>query len=144
MQLNDIIKRVNTLLAGERLPFSGMADHLDRTIDDINSIVNSTFPAFSDVVADGQAEYNYFPDRYIRSVVCVGAAWYFYTSDEEGISTAPQYQRDYERGLFIMLRDYFNSVPEEYQDIERKAVPIMFNPEDGERGVSIDGTSIIP
>ncbi len=144
MDLNTVVKKVNTLLAGERLTFSGMADHLDRTIDDINARLNSTFPAFSDVVAEGKAEYDYFPDRYIRSVVCVGAAWYYYTSDEEGISTAPQYYQDYERGLFHMVRDYFNQVPLEYQDNSDGALPIMFNEEDGERGISVNGTSIIP
>lgn len=143
MRLQDVIQRINTLLAGERLDMIHLRDHLDRAIDDINTNLNSTFPAFSEM-PEGKAEYDYFPDRYIRSVVCVGAAWYFYTSDEEGISTAPQYQLEYERGLFYMLRDYFNDVPEEYQATGLKALPIMLNEEEGERGVSIDGWSILP
>lgn len=143
MKLNDIAKRVNKLLAGERLPYSQLVDHLDRTIDDINSQLNSTFPAFSEI-PDGKAEYDYFPDKYIRSVVCVGAAWYYFTSDEEGISTAPQYLMDYDRGLFVMIRDYFNAVPIEYQATDLTALVMAKNLEDGERGISVDGWSIIP
>ena len=143
MLLKDIVTRVNALLAGERLPYNEMLIHLDKTIDDINSQLNSTFPAFSEMPT-GKVEYDYFPDRYIRSVVCVGAAWYYFTTDEEGISTAPQYLQDYDRGLFIMLRDYFNEVPIEYQSTSLKALVMAKDIEDGERGISVDGYSILP
>ena len=143
MLLNDITRRVNTLLAGERHSFSQLVPFLDSTIDDINSQLNSTFPAFSEL-PEGKAEYDYFPDRYIRSVVCVGAAWYYFTSDEEGISTAPQYLQDYDRGLFNMLRDYFNQVPEKYQAQGLAALVMAKDLEQGERGVSVDQQSIFP
>lgn len=143
MLLKDITSRVNELLAGERHTYNQLIIYLDKTIDDINSQLNSTFPAFSEL-PEGKAEYAYFPDRFIRSVVCVGAAWYYFTTDEEGISTAPQYQYDYDRGLFIMLRDYFNQVPVEYQSTDLKALVMAKDIEDGERGVSVDGYSILP
>ena len=143
MLLNDIIRSVNTLLAGEREGYHQLIGHLDKTIDDINAQLNSTFPAFSEL-PEGKAEYDFFPDRYIRSVVCVGAAWYYFTTDEEGISTAPQYLMDYERGLFYMLRDYFNSLPEEYQETDLKALTFSSDLEAGESGVEIDGWTILP
>lgn len=143
MLLENIKQIVNTLLAGERHTYNELIVYLDKTIDDINSQLNSTFPAFSEL-PKGKAEYDYFPDRYIRSVVCVGAAWYYFTTDEEGISTAPQYLQDYDRGLFIMLRDYFNYVPEEYQQDSLTALVMDHDLRQGERGIHIDSQSIIP
>lgn len=92
---------------------------LDEVIDDINDALNSKFPAFSDLGRDvshrATAEYNYFPDKYIRSVVCKGVASKFYTMDEEGSPTAEQYAREYAAALFYMTRDYIELVPEEYR-----------------------------
>lgn len=142
MKLNQIVALLNNALAGERHSYSQLVQYLDRTIDDINAQLNSTFPAFSELGA--QDAYDYFPDRYIRNVVIPGAAWYYFTADEEGITTAEQYMSDYERGLFFMLRDHFNKVPAEYQDTSLKALVSNKDIEDGERGVSVDGYNILP
>lgn len=92
---------------------------LDEVIDDINDALNSKFPSFSELEDNieftGNAEYNFFPDKYIRSVVCKGAAAKFYTMDEEGTPTAEQYAREYAAALFYMTRDYIEQVPEEYR-----------------------------
>lgn len=69
-------------------------------------------------------DYNYFPDRYIREVVCKGAAYKFYIMDEEGIATAEQYGYDYEKALFVMQRDYIEQVPVEYQADSKGSVVI--------------------
>ena len=155
MTLQEIVNRVNKLLAGERHSFAQLVDYLDRTIDDINSQLNSTFPVFSEL-PDGKAEYDYFPDRYIRSVVTVGAAWYYFSTDEEGNQTAPQYMYDYERGMFTMSRDYHNLVPLEYQqgvhlDEEGNIIGYdstgLYEPRsaiEGERGVTVDVNAIFP
>lgn len=143
MQLSIITSRLNEMLGGERHPYSKFVQHLDKTIDDINSQLNSTFPAFSELPS-GKAEYDLFPDQYVRSVVLPGAAWYYFTSDEEGISTAGQYMMDYQRGLFYMLRDYFNYVPELYQSSTLKALVMLKDIEDGGRGITVDGTNILP
>lgn len=139
MKLSAIVAEINRLLAGELLSYPALKGYLDRTIDDINTHLQSKFPAFSELDLE-QDEYNYFPDRYIRQVVCVGAAWYYFISDEEGINTAPEYGSMYQRGLFFMVRDYFNQVPEEYQQTE--ITPLR--EQDGERGISVYGPSIIP
>lgn len=143
MKLSIITSRLNQLLADEHHSFSELLIHLDGAIDAINSRLSSTFPAFSEI-PEGMDEYSYFPDRYIRSVVLPGAAWRYFTTDEEGISTAPQYQMEFEQGLFIMLRDYFNDVPEEYRVTKIKAVHINSDVEAGESGVSVNGWTILP
>jgi hypothetical protein len=143
MKLQEIVNSLNELLAGERHSYAQLKRFLDRTIDDINQQLNSTFPAFSEM-PEGKAEYDYFPDRYIRSVVLQGAAWYYFTTDEEGNQTAPQYMMNYERALYYMLRDHFNSVPEEYQATD--LTPLVENSTlvHGERGVSVDVRNILP
>lgn len=113
MFVQDIVAGVNAKLAGETLTYTEMRLFLDETIDDINAALCSSFPSFSKTAAN--ADYNYFPDRYIRSVVIVGAAAKFYVTDEEGIETATQYARDYAQRLFLMKRDYSMQVPEEFQ-----------------------------
>lgn len=143
MQLSIITSRLNEMLGGERHAYSKFIAHLDKTIDDINAQLNSTFPAFSEMPS-GKAEYDYFPDQYIRSVVLPGAAWYYFTSDEEGISTANQYMMDYQRGLFYMQRDYFNYVPAQYQSNTLKALVMFGDIEDGERGITVNGINILP
>ena len=113
MQIQDVVSGVNAKLAGETLTFTEMRLFLDEVIDDINAALNANFPVFSTLAAN--ANYNFFPDRYIRSVVIVGAASKFYVTDEEGIETASQYAMDYAQRLFLMKRDYSMQVPEEYQ-----------------------------
>lgn len=143
MKLTDIVKALNTALAGERLSYFQARPFLDKTIDDINAKLASTYPVFSEL-EPGVDAYDLFPDRYIRTVIVPGAAWYYFTQDEEGISTAPQYAADYDRGLFQMSRDFINSVPVEYQDTTLKAVVFAKDLETGERGISVNGWSILP
>ena len=115
-------------MAGEQLVYNQLAPFFDEVIDDINTQLNSTFPAFTEIDLDtlspGEVDYNYFPDKYLRSVVAIGAACKFYTMDEEGISTADQYYTKYQQNLFYMLRDYIDQVPEEYQSDSKGSVVI--------------------
>lgn len=120
MTTADLIKTINTLLAGEMLQYEELETFLDSTIDDINTTLNSTFPAFSELRTANNSvptQYNLFPDRYVRTVVAKGAAAKFYTSDEEGVQSALTYENDYRAALFYMQRDYGAKVPEEYSDI---------------------------
>ena len=123
MRISEIIKRVNEKLAGETLLYSQLEVFLDEVVDDINAKLNSKFPSFSTVyTADAlknDVGYDYFPEKYIRSVVVTGAAYKFFCTDEEGLPTAQQYAFDYNTNLFIMERDYSNQVPEEYQASEQ-------------------------
>jgi hypothetical protein len=116
MELNKIVQGVNHLLAGELLTLNQLKSHLDATIDDINNRLNATFPTITEFV-DGKTglDYNAFPDRYIRSVLFQGAAFYFYLTDEEGAESAPEYMRVYQKNIFYMERDYTSQVPEKYQ-----------------------------
>jgi hypothetical protein len=99
--------------------------HLDAAIDDINAKLSSKFPAFSEFTQakyPQYPDYNFFPDRFIRSVVCSGAAYKFYVTDEEGAQTAPSYMKDYNDNLFVMQRDFSDRIPEEFQDFEQGAM----------------------
>ena len=120
MELNKLVQRVNDLLAGETLTFEDLQIHFDAVIDDINSRLNSTFPALSEFHEDKDyypdyPDYDFFPDKHIRSVLAIGAAYYFYMTDEEGIEAAVDYARTYNQNLFYMERDYSMGVPEEFQ-----------------------------
>jgi len=141
MLINDIVLRVNKKLAGEMFSYAQIRDYLDSVIDDINIQLGSIFPAFSELETS-VSDYNYFPDRWIRQVVIPGAAWYFFVTDEEGISTATQFQYDYERGLFYMQRDYFALVPEEYQGTGDGSVELEEATSVG--GLNVDGATIRP
>ena len=143
MKKATIAHLVNEMLAGERHTYKHLKPYLDKTIDDINQKLNSKFPAFSEV-DDTDPEYNYFPDRYIRSVVLPGAAWHYFVTDEEGMDSATQYKEIYQHNIFLMSRDYFNHVPEEYQETDFTGLPDARSIRDGERGVTVDGTSIHP
>lgn len=131
MKISEIVKRTNEKLAGETLLYSQLQVYFDEVIDDINSKLNSKFPVFSDVfTADAlqqDAEYNYFPDKYIRTVVVIGAAYKFYCTDEEGIASAQQYGYDYSTNLFVMERDYSNLIPDEYRATEQGYLKGGFN-----------------
>lgn len=116
MLISNIVNGVNTKLAGETMTFNQLKLFLSETIDDINRELCATYPSFDDLKESDN--YNYFPDKYIRSVVITGAAYKFYETDEEGIVTATQYHYDYMDNLFYMKRDYSCSVPTEYQDAD--------------------------
>lgn len=126
MLIREIVKRVNHKLAGEQLPYRILRPFLDEVIDDINNKLNSNFPSFSSLGEGieflGEAEYSYFPEEYIRSVLIPGAAYKFYLMDEEGEVVADAYRMDYENNLFYMVRDYIEDVPVEYQKSSRGSV----------------------
>lgn len=110
MLIDTIVNNVNVLLAGELLDYIDLEPHLDKAIDDINAQMNTRYPTFSELRAANHGapvtQYTCFPDRYIRTCLITGAAYYYYLADEEGINTAPAYKEEYYKGLFMMLRDY--------------------------------------
>ena len=114
MLIKNIVAGVNHKLSGEMLSFRELIPHLDSVIDDINQQLNTCFPAFSEL-PDNTVAYDCIPDRYIRSCVIVGAAYYFYMTDEEGSVATNGYQATYAQNLFYMLRDYIHCVPDKYK-----------------------------
>lgn len=128
MKVKDIVKLTNTYLAGEQLVYHKLVPFYDAVIDDINSRLNSTYPSFSSLnfqqLDSEQAVYNFFPDRYVRTVVALGAAHKFYTMDEEGVVYDDEFDRKYEEALFYMTRDYIDQVPEIFQSDSSGSVPI--------------------
>lgn len=140
MELAKITQGINDKLAGEMFTYEMLKGFMDDVIDDVNARLNSTFPVFSDFNMQDHPQYpnyNFFPDRYIRQVVIVGAAYRFYITDEEGIDTARTYGYQYEAGLYLMERDHLDQIPEEYQgdttgsvvldDLGPSDYPVKFN-----------------
>lgn len=119
MKVKDIVRLTNTYLAGEQLVYQKLVPFFDAVIDDINNELSSTYPSFSSLdfkeLDTDMAEYSFFPDQYIRSVVALGAAHKFYEMDEEGVVYDESYERDYRTNLFYMLRDHVDHVPQIYQ-----------------------------
>lgn len=116
MKLTDIRTLTNSRLAGEQLTYSALLPYLDAAVDDINAKLHSNFKTFTEVNPTGLGmvqDYTEFPDKYIRTVVCVGAAWRWYVDDEEGIDTAISLKQQYDNNLFVMVRDYGPLVPED-------------------------------
>lgn len=120
MRIKTLIESINTQLAGELLSIGELKDFVDKAIDDINTRLNTKFPVLTDVMSRAQLEYTAIPDKYIRSVVIPGAAFKYYTTDEEGAAVAPKYEEDYLKGLFYMERDYMPIVPEEYIETDEQ------------------------
>lgn len=116
MKLTDIKTLTNTRLAGEQLTYSALVPYFDAVVDEINDKMHARFKTFSEVNPTGFGEpsvYDEFPDKYIRTVVCLGAAAKWYVDDEEGIETATALKMQYENNLFVMVRDYGPLIPED-------------------------------
>ena len=141
MELTKIVQTVNRLLAGEQLMYSELEVYLDQVIDDINAKLDSAFPAFSEFNSTDYPDYpnyNLFPEKYLRTVVCVGAADKFYTQDSEGMLTSPTFHEGYLSSLFYMERDFISQVPDEYQGAAYQGV-LGLGELDQDRGLEIDG-----
>lgn len=123
MRVGQIVNLINKHLADEFCSVAELTNYMDRVIDDINTRLNSKFPTVSEVIAAAGSttdpDYNMFPDKYIRSVLVVGAAYKYYITDEEGNATAQQYGAEYNQNLFYMERDYSFSIPEIYRESDQ-------------------------
>lgn len=140
MTLSKIVTRINALLADELYPYEYLEIYLDDVVDDINERLSATFPSFSEVVDEKTPmnfDYNFIPEKYIRTVIIKGAAFKFFIKDEEGIETAQAYGRDYQIALFNMQRDYMTEVPEEFKADNLAYVDM--NIDDPPEGIKIKG-----
>lgn len=145
MKISTLIQNINSQLAGELLSLPELTVFIDKSIDDINTRLNTTFPVLSELIialqqtGDTVYEYTAIPDRYIRTVVIPGAVFKYYTTDEEGAAVAPKYEEEFLKGLFYMERDYMPYVPEKYQASDTQGyVGYPFTDKSTEGGLSID------
>lgn len=138
MTINKIVAAINAKLAGELYTIADLTIFIDSAIDDINTKLNTCFPVLSEM-DPGTVEYTAIPDKYIRSVVIPGAAFKFYTMDEEGISSAPKYEEEFIQNLFYMERDYLMLVPEEFLADMQQGTYTFKEAWEPEREVRLDG-----
>ena len=137
MKYESIVNLISKQLGDEIVSKAEMLDYMDRVIDDINVRLNTCFPTFTEfqksqldierpIEQDNAIDLDYtaIPDKYIRTVVVPGAAFKYYTTDEEGMYAAPKYEEDYRQGLFYMERDFSFSIPQEYRMDEQGYIDI--------------------
>ena len=121
MRYNALISLISKHLADEIVSETEMLSYMDRVIDDINTRLNTTFPTFTEHkehhgnVPNNILDYTAIPDKYLRTVVVPGAAFKYYTTDEEGSYASPKYEEDYRNGLFYMERDFSFSIPRHFR-----------------------------
>lgn len=133
MKYNTIIELISKHLADELVSESEMLSYMDRVVDDINARLNTVFPTFTEWkeenagISAEMLDYTAIPDKYIRTVIIPGAAFKYYTTDEEGGYSAPKYEEDYRQGLFYMERDYSFSIPEEYRADDQGYISLNLN-----------------
>lgn len=152
MEIKKIVDYINrAFIASDYLREPDVYYYMDLVIDDINERMQAKFPTFSEwgeFVKKWNKEvtdldipelirtndvYDAFPDRYLRSVVALGAAVKFYARDEEGELVAVDYQNRYENELFRMTRDYINQVPVYFQNNEGGFIDFTYVHERGPR-----------
>jgi hypothetical protein len=130
MKYNVLVGLISKHLADEIVSEGEMLSYMDRVIDDINTRLNTIFPTFTEHKEDNKEltadllDYTAIPDKYLRSVVVPGAAYKYYTTDEEGSYAAPKYEEEYRTALFYMERDFSFRVPEQYRADEQGYVEI--------------------
>jgi hypothetical protein len=119
MKYTDVVALINEKLDGDKLTEARLLKYMDSAVDDINDALSASYPTFSENKAlpgfDGT--YILFPDKYIRGVVVLGAAYKYYTTESEGDSVAGNYGGEYNAALFVMKRDFLESVPEIFQNL---------------------------
>ena len=130
MKYNVLVSLISKHLADEIVSEGEMLSYIDRVIDDINTRLNTIFPTFTEYKEDNKEltaellDYTAIPDKYLRSVVVPGAAYKYYTTDEEGSYAAPKYEEEYRTALFYMERDFSFRIPEQYRADEQGYVEI--------------------
>lgn len=158
MEIKKLVDTINrTYVVSDYLREPDVYYFMDRVIDDINDHLQACYPTFTDWKAfvdawnethpeapKDRTVYDVIPDKYLRSVVALGTALYYYTNDEEGEQIAYDYQQRYNQQLFLMVRDYLIQVPEMFQDNEGGFIDFSYTregkPEDlVPRGVVMNG-----
>lgn len=130
-----LVRDINKKLVDQGLTFDELQLFIDSCIDDINNVLNATYPttAEMDLVNlryHGSEEdisklpeiytkwkdglLTLFPAAVVRKVIVTGAAYKWLTADEEGISVATTYGQEYQSELYNLQRDYSNQVPVEF------------------------------
>lgn len=150
---SQLISDINKKLAGENLSFAELQLHIDSAIDDINAALNACYPTTSEMertweavandpttvlpedyrnwnaydTPDNNAYLTLFPAYVTRRVIVLGAALKWLTTDEEGLATSPEFEKEYKNELFLLQRDYSNKVPTHYQASEQGFVHDSFH-----------------
>ena len=119
MEINRLTMLCNQRMAGELLRTDEWMPYWDEVVHDINNELNSKFPTVTAFILDTTnllgTNYNFIPDKYMETVFVYGACTKYYDMDEEGIGPAQKFEQKYMEHKFMMLRDFVENIPEEFQ-----------------------------
>ena len=117
MKNTELLRLINDRLQGELLTWNEVIKYGDAVIDDINVQLYALYPTFSQAqqLPGWYGEYNFFEDKYLRSVVVIGVVYKYYIAEEEGEQVAQLFASEYDAALFAMKRDMYNQVPEVFE-----------------------------
>jgi hypothetical protein len=132
MLLSKLIAECNRgNIASDYIRAPEIYSYMDKVLLDANDRLQANFPMVSDWAdfvtqwnidnpenTATQDDYSAIPDRYLRRIMPVGVARYFYMKDEEGESVGSDYFREYEKAMFEFVRDYLPLVPLVFQNNE--------------------------
>lgn len=149
MLLKKLVDTVNrTYIVSDYLRAPDIYYYMDRVIDDINSNLQANYPTISDWDEfvekwnekfpnhpKDRTNYDVIPDRYLRTVVALGTALYYYNNDEEGEQIAVDYLQRYNHNMFLMIRDYHMLVPPMFQNNFGGFIDFSYNRERGPIGL---------
>lgn len=129
MKYTDLFALINEKLDGDRVTDVRLLKYVDEVIDDINEALSSVYPTFTEnkSIPGYDGTYTLFPDKYLRSVVAVGAAYKYYITESEGDGVAGSYGSQYNAALFVMKRDFMESVPEIFQNLTAGVLKLKEN-----------------
>lgn len=113
MQIYKIVEHVNRQMDDEMYVWFDIEYIAQKVLDEINDRLSSNFPEIEGFGEDEGADYNFFPNRWIRGVLIPGIIYELLVVQDEFENLSFQRLREKQEGLEKMFRDY--TVPEEYQ-----------------------------
>lgn len=143
MKINTLVDHINRgNIASDYIRIPEIYYYMDKVIDDINDRLQAKYPSFTEYESFvnqwneqypdnplDRTDYSVIPDRWLRKILPVGVARYYYMKDEEGEVAASDYFRTYENNLFLLVRDFHSQVPEIFQNNDGGFVRTLYEHE---------------
>lgn len=148
MKRSELVAKVNEQLWEGLYLYADMEEEFDEAIDEMNAELNSTYPAFGDVMTTDESTYSrlvdgvdtpYIPVKYIRNFVVPFVVAAIFRREAEFGNEYYSAKEKYEKWLGNMFRDFYTQIPVEFQEVEAGAIQVQRNAMD----VEVDDTEAI-
>lgn len=117
MTKDKFVEKVNKLSYEGLYSFEDLEYAFDEAIDEINIVMNSSYPRISDYCDTDDKDYDCFPEKYQDIVINFAVAEMFRIEGEFGNEYFIAEEKA-KKKLDAMFRDYFSLVPESYQAVD--------------------------